>query len=212
MNVVPSFGNRSIPSTTIGMQRRHSLMGDWRALLSMLALLMPLLTWAQTDAIAAPLQPSGYSLGPGDEVSIQVFGEEDLSQKLKIASNGRMNFPFLGELNAAGLTTAELEKSIADGLRGDFLIDPKVSVTITDYRPFFVNGQVKSPGSFPFQPGLTVRKALSLAGGLTERASEKRINVISEGDKQRGSSKGRSVRMEDVVAPGDIITVDESFF
>jgi polysaccharide export outer membrane protein len=195
------------------MQRRCVRQGAWRTLLPMLAFLMPLLAWSQTGtATAAQQQPSGYSLGPGDEVSIQVFGEEDLSQKLKIASNGRMNFPFLGELNAAGLTTAELEKRIADGLRGDFLIDPKVSVTITDYRPFFVNGQVKSPGSFPFQPGLTVRKALSLAGGLTERASEKRINVISEGDKQRGSSKGRSVRMEDVVAPGDIITVDESFF
>jgi protein involved in polysaccharide export with SLBB domain len=177
-----------------------------------LALLMPLLAWGQAGSATATQQPSGYSLGPGDEVSIRVFGEEDLSQKLKIASNGRMNFPFLGELNAAGLTTAELEKRIADGLRGDFLIDPKVSVTITDYRPFFVNGQVKSPGSFPFQPGLTVRKALSLAGGLTERASEKRISVISEGDKQRGSSKGRPVRMEEVVAPGDIITVDESFF
>jgi len=163
------------------------------------------------DVAAAPMQ-STYALGPGDEVSIQVFGEPDLSQRLKIAVNGRMNFPFLGELSVAGLTTGELEKRITDGLRGDFLVDPKVSVTITEYRPFFVNGQVKSPGSFPFQPGLTVRKALSLAGGLTERASEKRVTVISENDKLKGSSKGRPVRMEDQVSPGDIVTVDESFF
>jgi polysaccharide biosynthesis/export protein VpsN len=157
-------------------------------------------------------QRSSYVLGPGDEVNIQVFGEPDLSQRFKIAVNGRMNFPFLGELNVVGLTTNELEKRIADGLRGDFLVDPRVSVTITEYRPFFVNGQVKSPGSFPFQPGLTVRKALSLAGGLTERASEKRVSIISENDKLKGRSKGRPVSMEDRVAPGDIITVDESFF
>jgi polysaccharide biosynthesis/export protein VpsN len=212
VNVVPSFGYQSVAAPAIGKPRRAARLGVWRLLLPMFGLLLPLLACAQGDAAATPVPPSGYTLGPGDEVNIQVFGEEDLSQKLKIASNGRMNFPFLGELNAAGLTTADLEKRIADGLRGDFLIDPKVSVTITDYRPFFVNGQVKSPGSFPFQPGLTVRKALSLAGGLTERASEKRINIISEGDKQRGRSKGRPVRMEDVVAPGDIITVDESFF
>lgn len=171
------------------------------------------LSFAAFAQEAAPTQPrSSYVLGPGDEVSIQVFGEPDLSQRFKIAVNGRMNFPFLGELSVVGLTTNELEKRISDGLRGDFLIDPRVSVTITEYRPFFVNGQVKSPGSFPFQPGLTVRKALSLAGGLTERASEKRVSIISENDKLKGHSKGRPVSMEDRVAPGDIITVDESFF
>jgi len=185
----------------------------WHLVLLVL-LLAPMFALALAPISAATTvpSPSSYTLGPGDEVNIQVFGEPELSQRLKIAVNGRMNFPFLGELNAAGLTTGELEKYISDGLRGDFLLDPKVSVTITEYRPFFVNGQVKSPGSFPFQPGLTVRKALSLAGGLTERASEKRVNVISENDKQQGRSKGRPVRMEDLVAPGDIITIDESFF
>ena len=179
----------------------------------LLLLLAPVIVCAQATTSAAPAPtPLSYTLGPGDEVNIQVFGEPELSQRLKIAVNGRMNFPFLGELDAAGLMTSELEQRIADGLRGDFLVDPKVSVTITEYRPFFVNGQVKNPGSFPFQPGLTVRKALSLAGGLTERASEKRVNLISENDKHQGGSKGRPVRMEDLVASGDIITVDESFF
>ncbi len=172
---------------------------------------LPISGFAQDAAAAAPVR-SSYTLGPGDEVSIQVFGEPDLSQRFKIAVSGRMNFPFLGELNVVGLTTNDLEKEISEGLRGDFLLDPRVSVTITEYRPFFVNGQVKSPGSFPFQPGLTVRKALSLAGGLTERASEKRVSIISEDDKLKGRSKGRPVTMEDRVAPGDIITVDESFF
>lgn len=172
----------------------------------------PAWVFAQTQEAPPTQTRSSYALGPGDEVNVQVFGEPELSQRVKIAANGRMNFPFLGELNAAGKTTGELEGHIADGLRGDFLVDPKVSITITEYRPFFVNGQVKAPGSFPFQPGLTVRKAVSLAGGLTERASEKRVTVIAENDKQKGRSKGRPASMEDLVAPGDIITVDESFF
>jgi polysaccharide biosynthesis/export protein VpsN len=183
----------------------------WRSLL-LFALSLPGLIAAQAPETAVVPQRSTYALGPGDEVNILVFGEPELSQRLKIAVNGRMNFPFLGEIAAAGLTTTELEKRIGDGLRGDFLLDPKVSVTVTEYRPFFVNGQVKNPGSFPYQPGLTVRKALSLAGGLTERASEKRVSIISEDDKQKGRNKGRSVRMEDQVTPGDIITVEESFF
>jgi protein involved in polysaccharide export with SLBB domain len=181
----------------------------WNVVCACLLLLVPILAFAEKSQ-AAPR--TSYALGPGDEVSIQVFGEPELSQRMKIAVNGRMTYPFLGELAAAGMTTSELEKRIADGLRGDFLVDPNVSVTITEYRPFFVNGQVKAPGSFPFQPGLTVRKAVSLAGGLTERASEKRVSVISEDEKQQGRSRGRPVRMDDMVEPGDIITVDESFF
>lgn len=166
----------------------------------------------ETPNTAVDSTPSVYVLGAGDQVSIQVFGESELSVQTRIAANGRLTYPFLGEIEVAGMTSRQLENKIVNGLKGDFLVDPKVSVTITEYRPIFVNGQVKSPGSFPYQPGLTVRKAVSLAGGLTERASEKRVSVISEDDKQKGRSKGRSVRMDDMVGPGDIITVDESFF
>jgi polysaccharide biosynthesis/export protein VpsN len=164
------------------------------------------------EAGANTSKSSVYLLGAGDQVSIQVFGEAELSIQTRIAANGRLTYPFLGDIEVVGLTSRQLEQKIVAGLKGDFLVDPKVSVTITDYRPFFVNGQVKNPGSFPYQPGLTVRKALSLAGGMTERASEKRLSVISENDKLKGRSKGRSVRLEDMVGPGDIITVDESFF
>lgn len=153
-----------------------------------------------------------YLLGAGDQVSIQVFGEPELSIQTRIAANGRLTYPFLGEIDVTGLSPSQLEVRILRGLKGDFLVDPKVSVTITEYRPVFVNGQVNSPGSFPYQPGLTVRKALSLAGGMTERGSEKRLSVISEDDKQKSRNKGRAVRMDELVNPGDIVTVDESFF
>ncbi len=201
-------------TSTSAASPRHFALGFIR-LVSMLVVGIAGLMLAPTSkAIAATSSDTaaGYTLGAGDHLSIQVFGEPELSIQTRVAVNGRLTYPFLGEIAVAGLTSSQLEKEIAKGLQGDFLVDPKVSVMITEYRPFFVNGQVKSPGSFPYQPGLTIRKALSLAGGLTERASEKRLSVISENDKQQQRTKGRSVGMEDSVAPGDIITVDESFF
>lgn len=159
---------------------------------------------------AADADPAGsmdYRLGPGDTVLVEVFGEPDLTVTAKIPQNGRLPYPFLGAVLANGMTPKELEIRIRDGLAGDYLVDPKVTVSVAEYRPFFVNGQVKTPGSFPFQPGLTVRKAVSLAGGLTERASDKRISVIAEGE-----SKKRQVAMDALVGPGDIVTVEESFF
>jgi polysaccharide biosynthesis/export protein VpsN len=151
-----------------------------------------------------------YRLGAGDHVDIAVFGEKDLSLSARIGDNGRISYPFLGEMLVAGLTLDALEKRVRDALAGDYLVDPKVTVSVTEYRPFFVNGQVRNPGSYPFQPGMTVRKAVSLAGGLTERASERKISLIPESEK--AAKKGRGVSMDDPVGPGDIITVEESFF
>jgi len=151
-----------------------------------------------------------YRLGAGDHVDIAVFGEKDLSLVARIGDNGRISYPFLGEMLVAGLTLDALEKRVRDALAGDYLVDPKVTVSVTEYRPFFINGQVRNPGSYPFQPGMTVRKAVSLAGGLTERASERKITLIPES--QKGAKKGRGVAMDDSVGPGDIITVEESFF
>lgn len=148
-----------------------------------------------------------YRLGPGDTVLVEVFGEPDLTVTTKIPQNGRLSYPFLGAIPANGMTPKQLETRIREGLAGDYLIDPKVTVTVAEYRPVFVNGQVKTPGSFPFQPGLTVRKAVSLAGGLTERASDKRISLIAEGGSQK-----RQVAMDALIGPGDIVTVEESFF
>jgi polysaccharide export outer membrane protein len=161
---------------------------------------------AATALEAAP----GYRLGAGDRVAIAVFGEPDLSLDTRIGDSGRVAYPFIGEVVVAGRTPVEVEQAIADALRGDWLVDPKVSVSIVEYRPFFVNGQVRNPGGYPYQPGMTVRKAVSTAGGFTERASQRGITLIPEGQRDRG--KGRAVGLDDPVGPGDILTVDESFF
>ena len=165
---------------------------------------------ASTVAASSPIDISGsYKLSPADAIDVQVFGEADLSKEYTISENGTISFPLLGTLKIAGLKSAQIERLITKKLQKGFLLNPRVNVTIRGYRPFFVSGQVQAPGSFKFEPGLTVRKALTMAGGFTERASKSKITIVSEG---RSSSMPRKAKMDEPLRPGDVITVEESFF
>jgi polysaccharide export outer membrane protein len=160
-------------------------------------------------SIAAAQQVTDYVLGPGDQVAISVFGEPDLSVEFTLGDSGALNYPFLGEIRVAGLTMPELETRIADGLRGDYLINPDVTVSITQYRPFFLNGEVRRPGGYSYQPGLTLEKALALAGGLSPRAARSKIVVKRASEL---SDVEVNIKMSDPVYAGDVITVPQSFF
>jgi polysaccharide export outer membrane protein len=152
---------------------------------------------------------SSYKLGSGDLITIRVLGEDDYKrEKLRLSDAGTISFPFLGEIRVLGLTVGELEKLITTGLDKRFLINPTVTVTIEEYRQFYVNGQVIKPGGYPYVPGLTVRKAISLAGGFRERAAPEKIFIIGD----EGGQRPRKVDLNAPVSPGDIITVEESFF
>ena len=167
-------------------------------------------TLAVVTPARAQVYDDGYTLNAGDSVRIHVYGEEDLSfDQLLIGQNGRISYPFLGELTVAGKTASQLQAELTGGLRPDYLIDPRISVSVIKYRPFFVNGEVRSPGGVDFQPGLTLRKAVSLAGGFTERANKKQALVISDSDPER---KEQAVGLDYKVQPGDIITVQDTFF
>lgn len=150
-----------------------------------------------------------YKLGPGDQILINVFGEADLNMDFQLSDNGTLNYPFLGEIQVAGLTVSEFEQSIIHGLRGPYLVDPDVSVSIKEYRPFFLRGEVAQPGGIPFQPGLTLEKAIALAGGFSERASKKKITVIRADSPEAGAVP---IRLTDPIFAGDVITVHERFF
>ena len=153
---------------------------------------------------------SAYRLGSGDVISINVFGEEDLSfDKIRLTDAGTLSFPFLGEVRANGKTAIELESIIIKGLEGDYLIDPKVSVSVLEYREFFISGEVKSPGGYPFKPGLNLQKAITLAGGLTDRASERKMFIVRDGESEADAEKAD---MNTHVMPGDMIKIEESFF
>jgi polysaccharide export outer membrane protein len=196
---------------TAALQKR--LLGSFSFIAIVLsALLMwALPVQAQTDLpkdVASLL--SAYKLAAGDVITIRVFGEDDLSrEKIRLSDAGTIPYPVLGEVRARGLTIGEIEKSITSGLNGRYLVNPRVSITIEEYRPFYINGMVERPGGYPFQPGLTVLKASSLAGGFKERASFSKITIIREGDP---NSRPQKAEINSPVNPGDTVFIEESFF
>jgi len=165
---------------------------------------------ASGSVVANAQSKSGkYKLGTGDKINILVYGEADLTVETTLSESGVINYPFLGEIKANNLTTGQLESLITRGLKGDYLINPVVRVSINEYRPFFIDGEVKVPGGYPYQPGLTISKAAALAQGFTERASKEKIYVI------RGHGKAQNKFKADLnteLLPGDIITVEQGFF
>jgi polysaccharide export outer membrane protein len=152
---------------------------------------------------------TAYSLGYGDMVSIKVYGEDDLTVEAQLNDLGVISFPFLGEVQVLGLTVTEVQKKIEVGLKDGYMIDPEVSVLVVEYRRFYVSGEVNSPGGFAFLPGLTIRKAVSLAGGFTDRAAQSKIYIISDGNSDRTPKR---VQLNSSVKPGDVITVKQRFF
>lgn len=174
-----------------------------RLIFAFLLLVTPLAALAQGDL-------STYKLGAGDVITIRVLGEDDLKrEKVRLSDAGTISFPILGEVRVRGLTVGALEEVITNGLKGRYLLDPQVTVAIEEYRNFFVNGQVEKPGGYPYVPGLTVRKAITLAGGFKERASRDKLNVIRDDDPKKSPQR---VSIDAPLFPGDVLTVEESFF
>ena len=150
-----------------------------------------------------------YSLGPGDLLSINVFGEDDLSLKeIRVGTNGTISFPLLGEVSVRSMSVRELENALIRQLKDGYLKKPVVTVSVIEYRLFYINGEVKKPGGYNFVEGLTIQKAVALAGGFTERASKDKITIETE----TAPGKIKKVGLNNVVNPGDVITIDESFF
>ena len=172
--------------------------------LSMLIGLFPMTAYSQ-------FVEEQYTLGSGDEIKITVFGQEDLTVETRLSNIGIIRYPFLGDIELVGKTVNEVEQLIDIGLRGDYLINPSVSVTVVEYRPFFINGEVNKPGGYPYQPGLTIDKAAALAGGYTQRADKNDGEFLV-----RRTVKGSEVNLElnatSIVLPGDILTVKPTYF
>lgn len=160
-------------------------------------------------SISSPVKASDYLLGVGDTIEIVVYGEKDLTTKVKIARSGLVSFPFLEAINVIGRSVNEVKNIIHAGLLGDYLINPQVTVSIVEYRPFFIHGQVVRPGGFPFQEDLRLDKAIALAGGLTNRASK--VDWIITRTVQ-GKTVTIKASIATLVQPDDIIKIEQSFF
>ena len=150
-----------------------------------------------------------YILQAGDQIVLQVFDEPELSMTAVIAQSGTINYSYLGTIQVAGHTTEQLVQILTDKLSDGYLRNPSVNVTVKQYRSFFVDGEVRRPGSYAYEPGLTLAKAVSLAGGMTDRASRRKMFLTREID---GEKKRYRVEMSQTVEPGDIITIQEGFF
>ncbi|WP_448213270.1 polysaccharide biosynthesis/export family protein [Colwellia sp. MEBiC06753] len=152
---------------------------------------------------------ANYLLGAGDKILINVYDEPDLQTELKIDKSGMLSFPFLADVRVIGLTPAEVESYITSGLRGDYLVRPQVSVSILEYRPFFIHGEVKRPGGYAYQDDLRLDKAIALAGGLSARASKSQWKITRLVD---GKPLTLSADIATQVLPDDIIEIEQSFF
>ncbi|EGA68785.1 putative polysaccharide export-related protein [Vibrio sinaloensis DSM 21326] len=163
-----------------------------------------------------------YVLSAGDVINIIVYGEEDLSiNKLQIDTREVIEFPYLGNLSTKSKTLNQIREEVIKGLKGRVLINPKVGVTIERYRNIYVNGVVNDPGAFEWRPGLTVEKAVSLAGGFTARYKKTRDIYLTRENDLRGL-KGNEleeflkdqeeVSLTESVGPGDTIYVVSSLF
>jgi len=151
---------------------------------------------------------AAYRLDSGDKLRVNVFGQQDLSNTFAVDGRGHIAMPLIGDVPAQGLTTQELEASIAGRLRNGYLRDPSVTVQVDTYRPFFVLGEVTTAGQYPYVSGMTGETAVAIAGGFTPRASRSHIYVTRRVNGQ--IVRGR-LSIYDPVLPGDTVHVPERF-
>ncbi|MGD2131409.1 MAG: polysaccharide biosynthesis/export family protein [Maricaulaceae bacterium] len=148
-----------------------------------------------------------YRLGAGDELRVTVYGEERLSGEFVVGGQGHVALPLVGDVLASGKTLPELEQAIEASLANGYLVDPRVSIQILNYRPYYISGEVNNPGQYPYMEGLTLQSAIAIAGDFTYRANRCRVFI------QRADSNSfeRYVLMPDtLVQPGDTIRIPES--
>ena len=160
--------------------------------------------------LIASYEPQAYLLGPGDQLRILTFGEEQLTGEFRVDDQGRIAFPLIGSVPAAGKSPKDLETDIGAALtNGDYLKTPHVTVEVIAYRPIFVLGEVTKPGQYPYQPGMTFLTAVAVSGGFTYRAVRDYGTVVRT---VRGIATTGKIVERSFLAPGDVIQVLERYF
>ncbi|KUO56250.1 MAG: hypothetical protein APF80_15315 [Alphaproteobacteria bacterium BRH_c36] len=149
-----------------------------------------------------------YRLQIGDKMKLVVFGEENLSGELEINGRGQIQIPLVGEIPASGRTLKDVQRSIGDKLADGFIKSPRISLEITNYRPIFVHGEVKSGGQYEYRNNLSFTDAVAMAGGYSYRAQQDYV-ILS-----RAGSAPVRIDMPAIIPllPGDNIRVPERFF
>jgi len=162
-----------------------------------------------------------YIIRERDVLKINVYEHPDLSVSLRVSSDGTITFPLLGTIKVAGLSEKEVQEKITRMLADGYIVNPQVSVLVEEYKDFvYVTGEVKKPGAYQYEEGMNVLKAVTLAGGFTDKASKGRIKIIrkdtnvSDSTEENHSAKTIELKakLDTPIEPNDIIIVPESFF
>lgn len=175
------------------------------------------LTPASSKSLSAPSEVTTsstsneeYQLGIGDKVRILVYGEEDLSGEFTIDNRGSVDLPLIGEAPAAGKTIRQLEQTVVARFKQGYLLDPRVSIDVLNFRPFFIQGEIKTAGEYPYKSGITALDAVAIAGGYSYRAKKNLIYIRRAGSGEERAYDPSTARV--MVQPGDNIRVPERFF
>lgn len=160
-------------------------------------------------SLSAPRQTI-YHLDAGDKLRMITFGEEDLSGEFVVDEQGNLDLPLIGDVSAKGKSLQEVETSIVARLKDGYLKDPKVSLEILNYRPFFIQGEVKNAGQYPYKADLTLQDAVAIAGGYTYRANQKVVFIRKLDNNQEIQIPLGLERI--YIQPGDNIRIPERFF
>ena len=178
-----------------------------RLFLVLLMLVVSAPLWAQDET--SPVTDSSYRLGAGDKLQIDVFNQQDLTGEYTLDGNGRFTMHLIGKVDAANLTPTELEALLVSKLKPDYLVNPRVSVRMENFRPFYIMGEVRNPSSYNYVDGMTYLTAVAIAGGYTYRGKKNHVYVIRGDDPEREELK---LDVNTRVRPGDIIRVAERLF
>ena len=165
-----------------------------------------------TPMISEPgAQGEEYRLAPGDKIQVSVFGEDTLTGDYVLTSAGNLSFPLVGKLSAGGRTVEELQAVLTRALADGYVNDPRISIQVVTFRPFYILGEVNKPGEYPVATGLTIQQAVAGAGGYTYRANTKRVFL-----KRSTGVQEVLVDLRDtpniIVRAGDTIRITERYF
>jgi protein involved in polysaccharide export with SLBB domain len=146
---------------------------------------------------------------PGDRINMIVFGETNLTNIYIVSPSGVLSLPLIGAVRAAGRTRAEIEREITNRYSKGYLQEPKVTISVVEFRPFYIMGEAGHPGQYPYYSGLNVLTAISTAGGLTYRASRTTVLIQRAGE---DVWKEYPMVADVPILPGDLIQIPERYF
>jgi protein involved in polysaccharide export with SLBB domain len=165
---------------------------------------------AQPAAGAHADLDNSYRFGTADRVRIIVFNEPTLSGEFNVNSDGNLSLPLIGNVKASGRTPNEVISDVQSKLADGYLREPRVSLDVLTYRPFYIMGEVNKPGEYAYSNGLTVMNAVARAEGFTYRANRNRVFIKRAG---KAKEENFDLHKEDPgVQPGDTVRIGERYF